>query len=198
MSLNPLGVDFPNNDSSEICMVCHDLLNTAATYTLPECKHQFHTHCIVTWFRHGRSQECVGSWHRTEDGRCPHCGNTGINNITVNESKYRSAFSMTSKEQQIYKINKKEGIKKDAPKIVKNEIKKLDKASKLLNNMIKENAQYRKTIKECPVNFNETYKKLRENKKKLWLHRRKIRDIKKRITCFPIIPLIIPTPVDIN
>lgn len=106
MALNPLGVDLPN-DEDNICIICHNLLNTAPTYTLPECKHQYHTHCIITWFRHRKSCERsnpAGNYGYTieRDGRCPHCGDAGINNVTLQDGNFRSSDGfMTRREKEL-------------------------------------------------------------------------------------------------
>ena len=54
MALNLFNVQLQesDDDEEEKCMICHEGLSTAPTYELPECKHTYHTHCIVTWFRH--------------------------------------------------------------------------------------------------------------------------------------------------
>ena len=52
MSVNPLNVELPDNmEEPEKCGICQEALSSAQSYTLPECKHKFHTHCIITWFR---------------------------------------------------------------------------------------------------------------------------------------------------
>ena len=39
----------------EACFICKDPLNDK-TYCLPECGHEFHTDCIVHWFREQQTQ----------------------------------------------------------------------------------------------------------------------------------------------
>lgn len=202
MALNPLGVDIPQSD--DICIICHDLLNTAPTYTLPECKHQYHTHCIITWFRHRKSCEpshALGNYGFTVevDGRCPHCGDTGINNYTLHSGHSRSSYKyMTRKEQELYKINSDYARKKNAPDIIKKALEKLSKKQKELEEFKKEVREYKNNIKETAVNYEKTKKQLHTNRKKLWSLQRSVAHIKKHIAAFPIIPLIIPMPVDIN
>ena len=48
------------------CAICHDNINNKDKYILPECKHAYHTNCIMTWFRMGNN-------------RCPLCNNIGVN-----------------------------------------------------------------------------------------------------------------------
>ena len=60
LNINPVGED--------ICTICqYNLGDKSNIYRLPECHHDFHTNCIVTWFRCGQNS-------------CPLCGNKGINN----------------------------------------------------------------------------------------------------------------------
>lgn len=56
--------------SPESCPICHDVLHQEGpeakeTYTLPECKHEFHVECILPWFRGDHSA-------------CPYCRNAGM------------------------------------------------------------------------------------------------------------------------
>jgi len=203
MALNPLGVELPNEEDN-ICIICHDLLNTAPTYTLPECKHQYHTHCIITWFRHRKSSgvsNTLGNYGSTieVDGRCPHCGDTGINNVTLQDGDYRSSYRfLTRREKELYKINREYGRKKDAPNAIKKEIEKLSDKEKELQEFAKEVKAYKKHIKETPVHYEETKKQLYKNRKKCWALQRSVSTIRKRIASYPIVPLIIPKPIDIN
>ena len=42
--------DSSANDNVDytIYVICHENLDTEQSYTLPECKHKYHTNCIVT------------------------------------------------------------------------------------------------------------------------------------------------------
>lgn len=197
MALNPLDVELPNEEEN-ICIICHDLLNTAPTYTLPECKHQYHTHCIITWFRHRKSAEWLGPYNTSEtDGCCPHCGNTGINNVTLQNGNnyYRH---LTRRDYEKFKINKEHGRKKNAPNAIKKELEKLSMKEKELEEFKTEEKAFKNNIKNNPVDYNETKKLLYSKRKKLWAIQRSISNIKKRIAVYPIIPLIIPMPIDIT
>ena len=72
MALNIFNIE----TEGDKCVICQELLNKYQIYSLPECKHAFHTQCIVTWFRHRPSSENQDG----PDGKCPCCGNRGINN----------------------------------------------------------------------------------------------------------------------
>ena len=54
-------------EDQPLCLICYDLLENKNNYILPECKHKYHTECIIEWFKTG-------------DNRCPYCQNKGINN----------------------------------------------------------------------------------------------------------------------
>ena len=65
--MNIFQVDLNNTDDN--CAICQlPLLHETNTplHTLKECKHTYHTDCIIAWFR-------------TRNNRCPLCGNSGIN-----------------------------------------------------------------------------------------------------------------------
>lgn len=203
MAFNPLDVNLPNEEEN-ICIICHDSLNSAQTYTLPECKHKFHTHCIITWFRHRACYELSldGCRKNEVDGKCPLCGNTGINNVslpaTASMSYYKRCGFLTIREKHNFSINMKEGKKKDAPPLIKRYIKKLDDVQKKYNTFKEEERVFKKSLKSEEVNYGETKKKIVDYSRKLWKLRGQITKIKKDIAAFHIVPLIIPMPIDIN
>ena len=57
---------------------------------------------------------------------------------------------------------------------------------------------FKKKITTDAVNYSETKKIIRQNRNKLWGARRNVGRIRKEISAFPIVPLIIPIPIDIN
>lgn len=44
--------------SDELCSICLNNLDEEQTYTLEACNHQFHTKCIINWFRNSSSCPC--------------------------------------------------------------------------------------------------------------------------------------------
>ena len=46
----------------EECAICYEKLSTEQSYTIAECGHTFHTHCIMSWYRcgHSRCPLCLG------------------------------------------------------------------------------------------------------------------------------------------
>jgi hypothetical protein len=62
-----------NTIDDDCCVICLNNFNTSeSTYVIEECKHKFHTNCLIKWFR-------------TDNNSCPTCRN--INNSTYCESK---------------------------------------------------------------------------------------------------------------
>ena len=199
MALNLFNVQLQESDEEdggEKCMICHEGLSTAPTYALPECKHTYHTHCIVTWFRHRPQEGTLGS---SSDGKCPYCGNRGINHIGEEDNDtYRRYMCLTSYQRENLKFIKKYAKKPDAPKQLINLIKKVDIQEQALRDCKKVQTETKKSLKTELVNFSETKKKLTALRQSQWRKRIAIRKTQRAIAQFPIIPIIIPTPVDIN
>ena len=118
MALNLFNVQLQeSDDDEEKCMICHENLSSAQTYKLPECNHVYHTHCIVTWFRHRPNEVGMGS---SIDGKCPYCGDRGINHITDQTNGYVwGSRLLTRKEKENMQLIKKYAKKKDAPQQLK-------------------------------------------------------------------------------
>ena len=199
MSINSLNVD---NTDEEICCICHDTLDSHQTYTLPECKHTFHTHCIVTWFRH-RGSNLSHSLHgmgleQQNDGNCPLCGNCGINNKPNPKPKRYRGFYFTSVDQEKFTRNKKYLKKEDASKELKTLYKKLQDTQKKYDIFLEKQREFKKSIKDKEVDYEETKKIMYKFRNDKWAKLRQLNAVKKAIANLPIIPLIIPTPIDIN
>ena len=155
---------------SNLCSIClENIEDTEDSYSLPECDHNFHTDCIVTWFRVGND-------------KCPLCSNTGINN-NYNFSETKSLYR-TASEHARSKESSKE-IKK-----VYEQIRKKKEQLKTIRQQMKE------------LRSNEIYREI--NKKVVQLRRRKWRvDFSlrrtKQLLCsmIPIKKIIIATKVKI-
>ena len=94
VNIDTLPINFLNiNDNiNEECMICKEELTSQQCYTLPECKHTYHTACLISWFRNG-------------DNRCPYCGNKGINNKCqhnniINYSRRKRNYIINAFESQ--------------------------------------------------------------------------------------------------
>tara|TARA_B110000977_G_C11087298_1_gene495186 strand:+ start:4963 stop:5562 length:600 start_codon:yes stop_codon:yes gene_type:complete len=199
MEIN-LPIDLLNiyHNNNEECMICKDALSSGACYTLPECKHTYHTSCLISWFRNG-------------DNRCPYCGNKGINNICNNHNN-NSSIKNTSyyylsqsdfADQYINDLKKFMNSKKNTnnPHAIKL-IKKFEKIKTLEENL-KQNkyrfSLYKEKIKTQPVIYSESRKNLIEFRQINYKLEKNIHHEKfKIINNSYIIPLIIPSSVNIH
>ena len=187
-ALNVLNISTP---TQEECMICREELECEQCYTLPECNHTYHTHCLVTWFRNG-------------DSRCPYCGNKGINNKN-NETfrKVKNKHLYTEFEIQMcadikkYIYLKKNDTNKRCLKTRKifEKIKELEENYKIETNKLRDLQQ---SLKETPTLYNEAKKNIMSYRTKKWKINRQIRlEQMKIVNNSYIIPLIIPLAVTI-
>ena len=197
MALNLFNVQLQesDDDEEEKCMICHEGLSTAPTYALPECKHTYHTHCIVTWFRHRPREGTLGS---SSDGKCPYCGNRGINHIEEPEHDRYLPYRLSRRQQENMKFIKKYAKTANAPKQLTTLFEKIKVQEQSLQDCKKELKDFKKSCKTDLVNFNETKKKLTALRRAQWRKSLAIRKTQRAISQFPVIPIIIPMPVDIN
>ena len=105
-----IDIDIYNNSSDDICTICHDNIEKKQKYQLEECKHTFHTECIVKWFRQYNS-------------KCPCCNDTPSNYYN-NKSKYLA----------IYNYSKR----KNANNIIKSKINEISKLQTTLKKLLEE------------------------------------------------------------
>ena len=197
MALNLFNFQLKESDDEEEekCMICHEGLSTAPTYELPECKHTYHTHCIVTWFRHRPQEGTLGS---SSDGKCPYCGNRGINHIEESEHDRYLPYRLTTRQQENMKFIKKYAKTANAPKQLTTLFEKVKVQEQSLRDCKKEQTDLKKSLKTELVNFSETKKKLTAMRQAQWRKRLALRKTQRTISQFPVIPIIIPTPLDIN
>jgi len=187
-------LDVGVNDAEE-CMICKEELESHECYTLPECKHRYHTGCLIAWFRNG-------------DNRCPYCGNRGINNKMdpLNPRGFRrSRFYCTGtyENQYLSDLRKFANLKKniDNPCVIK--LRKDFEKVKLLENNLKckniELAEYKKMIKNEPVKYGDARKNLHNLRTTKWRMQRNLNGEKfKIVNNSYIIPLIVPMHVNID
>ena len=196
--INPLDVQL-QTEEEDICAICQENLSTSQTYKLPECHHNFHTHCIVTWFRMRPPSDDTLSSYLAQGGSCPCCGNRGINNNTsTSRSRYRFGNYLGSYGKERLRYMRNYSKKPEAPKKLISLFKRYDEAKKNLALAREKKANFIKTLKTGLVNFHEMDKKRREATTWVWMAQRKINVLELEIVGFPVIPIIIPTPIDIN
>ena len=113
----------------EICFICNKSCENGPLYTEPKCKHIFHTHCIVTWYRTGNNF-------------CPCCNNISFknpfgNNLSILQKELCERRFMLLQKQKNLNENIKKNIAelKNIKMLLKENIKKRMKA----NTFIKEN-----------------------------------------------------------
>lgn len=120
--------------NDEICSICHDPLNEKPVHQIPECKHKFHTDCVINWYRYGNS-------------KCPFC-NTQFKyrddtSFVENDDYY---YNPQNKYRKIYFYSKQ----KTADPVIKKEVNKITENNKKINdilkniNTLKNNPQYKK------------------------------------------------------
>ena len=187
-ALNILNISSP---TCEECMICRDELECSPCYTLPECNHRYHTNCIISWFRKGES-------------RCPYCGNKGINFIDNDSLRHvRGKYFTTRFESQMladikkYIFLKKNDTDKQCLETRKQfeKIKALEETYKTESNKMKE---LQHSLKETPSIYNEAKKTMMSYRSKKWKINRQIRlERLKIINNSYIIPLIIPMKIEV-
>ena len=186
ISLNLLNLEL--DDPDEQCMICHENINKCQTYKLPECGHEYHTHCLISWFRNG-------------DSRCPYCGNKGINNCKDKEHRSwrswrRSRYLMdhSAKFNEIRKYSRSDNAN---PLIIK-AFQKLEKLIEIYKEKKDEFKSFNEKLKSEEVNYHNAAKERRELRRKLWTADNNVMKQKNSIIDFHVVPLIIPMPIDIN
>jgi hypothetical protein len=185
-SLNDVSAE---NDHQEICTVCQDILdNGEQVHFLPECKHGYHTNCILTWFRCGNNN-------------CPCCGDRGINHKEVKSYRRSRATGWgwvgSSKRRNPHYLKLRAfASRKDAPTPLKNIVDKLKASEQELLDFIrifKEGSNDRDEIA-----FKEVHKIVIDFHKKRRQKQEKINKYVSDIIDYPIIPLIIPVRKNIT
>lgn len=179
-----------NHDITEECMICKQELSSQPCYTLPECKHTYHTSCLVSWFRNG-------------DNKCPYCGNRGINNSSV-DNIYKHYFCKTAFENQYINdlkkfMNNKKNINNDSAIKLKKVFEKIKKLEDSLKQNKLNYKAYKEKIKNEPVLYSESRKRLIEFRNNNYKIDKQIRiERYKLINNSYIVPLIVPTIVNIH
>ena len=139
----------------DICAICHEELNNEL-YTLPECKHTFHTNCIMTWFR-----------APTGNNKCPLCNNSGINKLSDLNNLH---WCERQRAEENYKRVRASSRRKNCPKHVKKMIEKIKILEKQQKDRGKNFKEFKKT-KFPDKTAQEIYKeyiKFRQDKWKLF------------------------------
>jgi hypothetical protein len=182
-----------SDEFDEICAICHENMNIIDNnelYELPECKHYFHTNCILTWFRTGHN-------------RCPLCNNEGVNNKNMTMNLINNTLDNYSWQYRRKLLHdnyiemRNISRKKDAPKELKKKIEKLKKSEEKLKIATKE---FNDFINSKPENMKvkQLISKGKRLRAKKWKLKRKIIKMKTYIGLSnPVINIIIPQKVEV-
>ncbi len=192
--INLLDID---NDKAK-CIICNEDLNTAKTYKLACCNREFHTHCIVTWFRHRPSNLEKGRL----GGNCPICGDRGnnpselkCNNWTSHTSRgVISNITFNEKKKLLYNYHKNH----NGPKELTKSIEKYEIALKNQKDANKKLIEYRKYIKNNETIYSETEKKIKRLRWILWRKSDLLSKCENNLFSFGVIPIVVPYFIDIN
>ena len=180
------------------CIICNEDLNSAKSFKMPCCNREFHTHCIVTWFRHRPSNVDSGKL----GGNCPHCGDRGSNPSELRYHswmayKRRGAMSniaFNEKKKALYNYHKKH----KGPKELTKRIEKYEIALKDRDNADKELKEYRKYIKNNETIYSETEQKIKLLRKALWRKSDILSKCGNSLISFGVMPIVVPQFIDIN
>jgi len=134
--------------SEEVCPICLSNMDNQEENVEIECGHNFHTKCIMQWFRSSR-------------GQCPCCMDNPYLNITV--SNYNYNYNVIGVWNSLYITERcsalrKHSRKKDCPEKLKKKFDNLKKREEELKDMRKEKGEIIKS---------DEYREIIKNKKKL-------------------------------
>ncbi len=181
--MNVMESKYQVNEEEE-CMICKVPLKEQECYTLPECHHKFHTNCIVTWFRCG-------------DGRCPYCGDRGINHDDNKSSKFRyhrrnrNGIITNPVLTEIIKYIKKNEV----PVFMEKMLERYENMKEDYINIKREQNEYRKSLKEVEVKYFDVKKKINYYRSRIWEKRCQYIRVCDELMMLPIHKIIIPAPV---
>ena len=172
------------NDHQEICTICQDILdNGEQVHFLPECKHGYHTNCILTWFRGGNNN-------------CPCCGDRGVNFKGPKPQTNRGyrwngwGFASRKRRNPNYIRLRAFSVRKDAPKQLKDIVNKLKASEQELLDLIRIFKEGAKERDEMAFKEVQTIvKKFHNRRRRL---QNKVDEYVSTIIDYPIVPLIIP------
>jgi hypothetical protein len=146
-------------------------------YKIKECNHNFHSNCLLEWFRSSKNTSC------------PYCRN---NNVSSNKKFYDNnlLFNM--------KINYAK--RKNAPQLFVKLVEKYKKNKKEYNEKLKEYKKIKKEKIDQELSYKEYHKQLdllRHKRRRIFKivikSKKKYYDIKNTIELIPIKPIIIKT-----
>ena len=148
--------------NSDLCLICHDNIDSEQNYTL-ECNHKYHVECIINWFRSGHQN-------------CPYC-NAHPTLSNDDYSIYGDGFYSKKQLEINYKIIKNYTRRKECPEKLR---KKVNTITKNQNELKDLQTQKSNLYKQTGV-FTELNKKHRSLSTKIWQKMSRITMLKKSI-----------------
>ena len=190
---NVFDVHLQDDIGEDLCVVCQETLNMHPRYTLPECHHTFHIHCIIAWFRCQSVNDdgVVG-------GRCPCCGDRGVNSRHRPCRRWRRRWGGDPEMTSHLALLRKESRKPNAPHALVSLVEKERKAAEEIVAASGARREYEEYLKTNMVEYKIARSKCHSLRKSYYSRCRRHRGIQSALYNFPIIPIIIPTPVDVN
>ena len=189
-----------------VCAICHDALSSAQTYKLPECGHTFHTHCIVTWFRHARTEPSVaGAEGNHADAPCPYCMHRGVNNRSARppfQGRYGRCFYAGSmrvlERERLLRRYAREHPNSVGAQEIASVVSKLRTARQHRAQARQSYTDLKKELKIAPSSYFDAQKRIRDARRRLWRCHTGYRTAARLVLDYPVVPLIIPVPLDLN
>jgi len=185
------------NDNCGICQCPLDGSGNQQIYCLKDCRHHFHTDCIISWFR-------------TRNNRCPLCGNSGINHsedvfghfgtsveVAPTNSIVRRSCYMNDQHKERYEMLISFSKKNDAPIILKKHVEKINKAKEKWKQHKRDIKEYKNKIHNN-ISIKEIQKKETQLRNLCFNSYRTYNTKKVSLINLPIIPLIIPQYIDME
>ena len=161
MNSTPL-IDIQGHEISfDYCSICFEKLENNK-YQIQECKHEFHSECLLSFFRTGNTS-------------CPLCRSTAPNN-NINRSYGNMASEISLKAILNY------SRKKNANKTIVNMVKKYKKLKQAEKDCKREFLEFKKKYKDVLKMRNEL-------SSKRWKSSRKLREVKNNLSNIVVLPV---------
>ena len=166
------------------CSICQeeftdfDELYETNTHKLEECGHKFHTTCIINWFRQGNQN-------------CPNCGDCGISAGSRKYGFSRNWGWCKPELREKFATLRAYSKRKDAPEKLKKSIAKIAEMESKYKELLKKEREEKNKILEN-ITLKDAVKMRSKQKNAKWDMEKKIARAKRRVTAWPIIPIIIP------